>query len=151
MQHAVATDAVACLRLASGAPLLALEMAEAGLGDLDREMAAFLPTLAKSDADVVAAAERWAKQRPTDRLRWLELWASAEIRQALGAEAVVRHTPHKSALPVGSPTRHIHGLFGLLDRAREAQGLLRGSVNPQLLLESTLLAVVDVLKPPNVS
>jgi DNA polymerase-3 subunit delta' len=139
-----AIDWSAPLALAGGAPVGALELARAGGAQIGREMADLPGALDRGEADVVALAERWAKQLPAVRLRWIENWITDRLRKAQTA-AASGHTPATPGLPPEVRTRHIQALYGVLDEARAAQAALGGSANVALLFERVLLGLAGAL------
>ncbi len=137
-------DWEALLALANGAPFLAAEYAEAGLGDLDREMREALEIAANSAAGLVGRANAWADDAPAARLLWLESWLAGELKAAgLSSDLV-----NNNRLPwLRGPGRDmkIRSGYGLLDRLREARRLAGGSLNTQLLFEGLLVSVAAFL------
>ena len=134
------------LALAGGGPLAALALGQAGGQALAEDMERLLDGIARRSVDLVAAAERAAKDHPQERLRWIENWITDRIRDALGSRAA-RHTPPTPPLPATGQRRHIRDLYTLLDDTRRAQLLLRGTANVQLLLESVLTAWAACMVP----
>jgi DNA polymerase-3 subunit delta' len=139
-----AIDWTVPLALAGGAPLAALDLGRSGGAQIGREMAELPGALDRPDADVVALAERWAKQQPAIRLRWIENWITERLRKALSAPAA-GHSPANTGLPREVRTRHIQALYGLLDETRRAQAALAGSANVALLFERVLLGLAEAL------
>jgi DNA polymerase-3 subunit delta' len=139
-----AIDWTVPLALAGGAPLAALDLGRSGGAQIGREMAELPGALDRADADVVALAERWAKQQPAIRLRWIENWITDRLRKALSAPAA-GHSPANPGLPREVRTRHIQSLYGLLDETRRAQAALAGSANVALLFERVLLGLAEAL------
>jgi DNA polymerase-3 subunit delta' len=139
-----AIDWTVPLALAGGAPLAALDLGRSGGAQIGREMAELPVMLDRSDADVVALAERWAKQQPAIRLRWIENWITDRVRNGLAAPAA-GHSPANPGLPREVRTRHIQALYGLLDETRRAQAALSGSANVALLFERVLLGLAEAL------
>ena len=134
------TDWPACLELAYGAPLRAMTVAAGGGAALTREMSDLLDSLGGAGRDLVAEAERWTKTGAAERVRWVEFWAAKRLREAA---TVSRNEP----LHTGSVRRHLHALFAVHDRARDAATWLqRGSVNAQLLVEGLLLDLVRAVR-----
>jgi DNA polymerase-3 subunit delta' len=135
------------LELAGGGPLAALQLAQDGGRELIADLTGLVEALScPGGADVVAAAERFARDHPAERLRYLEHWTSEAIRAAVaGAPSpVTRPKP----LPAGRPARHIDALYALLDDTRRAQALLvRGAANVQLLFEGVLLQLAGLVAP----
>jgi DNA polymerase-3 subunit delta' len=136
----------AVLALVGGGPLAALALGESGGRALAEDMERLLDGLPKRSPDLVAAAERAAKDHPQERLRWIENWITDRIRDSLGSRAA-RHTPPTPPLPATGQRRHIRALYSLLDDTRRAQMLLRGTANVQLLLENVLTALAACLAP----
>jgi DNA polymerase III subunit delta' len=125
------------LALAAGAPVAALELARAGAADLEAEMSEVPVLLAKPDTDLVALAERCQQRLPAERLRWMENWVTDRIRRGL-LTAAPGHSPDSPGLPSASRTRHIQGLYAILDQLRAAQAALRGPANVTMLWEQVL-------------
>jgi DNA polymerase-3 subunit delta' len=140
-----ATDWAGPLALAGGAPLAALALAAAGGQELDREMAELPGLLARPDADVVGLAERCQQRLPAERLRWIENWVTDRIRRGLTMPGT-DHSPGNAGLPAAARTRHIQGLYDILDEARAAQAALKGSANVTLLFERLLLKLARELE-----
>ena len=125
------------LALAAGAPVRALELARAGAVELEREMAELPGKLSRPDVDVVGLAERCQERLPAERLRWIENWVTDRIRRGLKGPAA-DHSPATPGLPSAVRTRHIQGLYAILDELRAAQAALRGSANVTMLWERVL-------------
>jgi DNA polymerase III subunit delta' len=146
LEHEGNGDWTAVLALVGGGPLAALALGTAGGRELARDMSRMLDGLPQRSVDVVAAAERAARDHPQERLRWIENWITERIRDALGSRAA-RHTPPTPPLPATGQRRHIRDLYSLLDDTRRAQVLLRGTANVQLLLENVLTALAACIAP----
>ena len=127
----------AVLALAAGAPVRAFELARAGALELDREMAELPAKLSRPDVDLVGLAERCQERLPAERLRWIENWVTDRIRRGLKGPAA-DHSPATPGLPSAVRTRHIQGLYAILDELRAAQAALRGSANVTMLWERVL-------------
>ena len=133
-------DWPACLELAYGAPLRAMSIAAGGGAAITREMSDLLDALSGAGRDLVAEAERWTKSGAAERVRWVEFWAAKRLREA-------GSTSRNEPLHTGSLRRHVHALFAVHDRARDASSWLqRGSVNAQLLVEGLLLDLVRAVR-----
>ncbi len=122
------------LALAAGAPVAALTLAQAGARELDKEMTELPGLLARTDADIVGLAERSQQRLPAERLRWIENWVTDRIRRGLLSPAP-GHSPGTPGLPPAARTRHIQGLYEILDETRAAQAALHGQANVTLLFE----------------
>jgi DNA polymerase-3 subunit delta' len=132
------------LALTAGAPLAALDLAT--LAPLDKEMTELVSLLSRPDADVVGLAERSQGRNPTERLRWIENWVTDRIRRGLTAPAT-DHSPGSPGLPAGLRTRHIQGLYRVLDETRLARASLHGNANVTMLFERLYLMLVRELEP----
>jgi DNA polymerase III subunit delta' len=128
----------AALALAGGAPLLAMELANQGLADIDVDMRRSIAELAVGAVDVTLLAERWVRSNPGLRITWLENWITQRVHTALGASA-----SHQTAEPIGLPAAllkpKIRALFELLDASREIRRLASTGMNQQLALEALLV------------
>ena len=127
----------ALLALAAGAPVRALELARGGALELEREMAELPAKLSRPDVDVVGLAQRCQERLPAERLRWIENWVTDRIRRGLKGPAA-DHSPATPGLPSAVRTRHIQGLYAILDELQAAQAALRGSANVTMLWERVL-------------
>ena len=136
----------AALRLAAGAPLLAEQLEQANLAELDRDMKASVQQLAAGQVDLSLLAERWLRSDPELRIIWLENWITQRVHAALGGAA-----SRKSAEPVRLPDSllkpKIRPLFELLDAVREFRRLLATGLNQQLALEALLVGGRAALAP----
>lgn len=135
------------LAIVGGVPPDALALAEAGAAGLPREMAELPAYLRRPDADPIQLAERWAKHFPAARLLWIENWITERVRQGL-AGAAPGHTTANPGLPGAAGTRHIQGLYGLLDETRGAREALHGSANVASLFERVLFGLAETLAEP---
>lgn len=130
------------LDLAGGAPLAALELARTGATRLADEMKS---ALTGRRFDPLVLAQEWSRDRPADRLRWLEHWLESSLRSGLGRGSDVvnnnRHTP----LPSSGAGVNITAAFRLLDQTRETRRLLEGSLNTQLLFEDLLVGLAEAI------
>jgi len=125
------------LALASGAPVAAVELARAGALDLEQEMSGVPTLLANPETDLVALAEHCQQRLPAERLRWIENWVTDRIRRGL-LSPTPGHSPGTPGLPSAARTRHIQGLYAILDQLRAAQAALRGPANATMLWEQVL-------------
>jgi DNA polymerase III subunit delta' len=128
------------LRLAHGAPLRALELADEAL--LKRRDAAFAGFLAvgQGERDPVAEAQAWGDLGPRVSLDWLGGWVSDLLRlRTDGAAGYLGNPDKRGALA------QLAGRLDLLAGHRYLQRILRARasqdspLNPQLLHESLLI------------
>lgn len=129
------------LALADGAPLRALALAEAGAWQGREELLALMERLARGDEEPVAAAEAALKLGVRETLYCLYSWSSDMVRLAAsGSEAPVLNQDMVRRLQVLARGANLKSLFEQLDLVTRALQLADRQLNPQLLLEDTLLA-----------
>jgi DNA polymerase-3 subunit delta' len=133
------------LRLAGGAPLLAMQLEADGLAALDAEMRETLRQLSAAAVDISLVAESWAKSDPVLRVVWLENWITTRIRQGL-APMDSSQSAEPVRLPAALLKPKIRRLFDLLDAARQFRRLTVTGMNQQLALEALLLGGGSALK-----
>jgi hypothetical protein len=120
-------------------------MAEEGTGELSREMGRILAEVVGAGAfDPLGVAASWSKDRPADRLAWLERWVEESIRAEASGGDVVNNN-RDFFLPTAGTGLNIRAAFALLDRLRDARALLEGSLNTQLMFEDLLVQLVETL------
>jgi DNA polymerase-3 subunit delta' len=139
-RHGPAPHGAALLALAAGAPFLALEYRDAGLGELDSEMQEAMAAAAEGRLDIVAFAEYCAKNAPGARLAWLENWLTRSLKDAALSSDAVNNNRLPWLQPPGLESK-IRAGFGLLDQVREARRQAGGSLNMQLLFESLAISL----------
>ncbi len=130
------------LRMAAGAPLAALELAQCGADELADDMATALEPGVVRDPLVLAGS--WSRDRPRQRLAWLEAWLEGGIRALAGGGDAVNNKCD-SGLPLPGAGVNIRVAFLLLDRVREARAALEGPLNVQLLFEDLLVGISEAL------
>jgi DNA polymerase-3 subunit delta' len=128
----------AALALAGGAPLKALELNEAGIGALEKQMQEDLQAIAAGSVDVTLLAEQWAKSNLGLRITWLENWITRRVHACLGT-ANSNQSAERVRLPAALLKPKIRALFDLLDAARDLRRLASTGMNQQLALEALLL------------
>ena len=129
------------LSLAAGAPLRAAELAGSGTAELARDMAASLQPGPRTGLDPLTLAESWSKDRPAERLAWLEHVLQCWIREGCSSDAV--NNNRDNALPSPPARLNMRAAFELLDRVREARTLQEGSINTLLLFEDLLVGFAE--------
>jgi DNA polymerase-3 subunit delta' len=141
------TDWPLLLSLAAGAPLRALELATSGAAELAGEMAAVLGPGRPGSFDPLALADTWSKDRPAERLAWLEHLVEAWIRG--GSLSDVVNNNRDNGLPSPPARLNMRAAFGLLDRVREARALLEGPANTLLMFEDLLVGFAEAFAGGN--
>ncbi len=131
-------DFTAALALAGGAPLLALELQEAGIESLEAAMLADLKALAAGAVDVTLLADQWVRSNLPLRMTWLENWITCRVHTSLGAENSTQ-TAGRVRLSGALLKPKMRVLFELLDAVRELRRLASTGMNQQLALEALLL------------
>jgi DNA polymerase-3 subunit delta' len=137
---AVPGDLSALLALAGGAPFLAAEYAHAGLGEIDEEMREAIDAAMAGNLDIVAFADRSAKNAPAARLAWLESWLTRSLMEAARGSDLVNNNRLPWLRPPGTD-RKIRAGYGLLDQLRDARRQVGGSLNTQLLFEGLTVSL----------
>jgi DNA polymerase-3 subunit delta' len=137
-QGTAGQDFSAALVLAGGAPLLALELQEAGIDALEAAMLADLKALAAGAVDVTMLADQWVRSNLPLRMTWLENWITCRVHTSLGAGNSTQ-TAGRVRLPAPLLKPKIRPLFELLDAVRELRRLASTGMNQQLALEALLL------------
>jgi DNA polymerase-3 subunit delta' len=137
-------DWPALLALARGAPFLAVEHEEAGLGTLDAEMREVLAAAGEGRLDFVAFAAHSAKNAPAARLAWLESWLTRSLKDDALASDLVNNNRLPWLRPPGRETK-IRAGFALLHRLRDALRDAGGSLNMQLLFEGLAVSLAALV------
>ncbi|MCP3870437.1 MAG: DNA polymerase III subunit delta' [Gammaproteobacteria bacterium] len=128
------------LDLASGAPLLALDLADP---ETLQQRAAMLEEFfavltGKQDPLVVAA--RWDKQEPGRVLSWYSGWIIDMVRLKMAPDTQSLLNPdQRKTLQLSGNSLEFKRLYELLDGAYEATRNLGGQLNSQMMLERLLL------------
>lgn len=135
------------LRLAGGAPFLAADHAEAGLGSLNAEMEEAIQAATAGRLNLVAFAEACARNSPEARLVWLESWLTRSLKEAALASDLVNNNRLPWLRPPGLETK-IRAGYSLLDQLREARRLVGGSLNTQLLFEGLSVSLAALVGRP---
>jgi DNA polymerase-3 subunit delta' len=128
----------AALELAGGAPLLAMELHDAGIAALETEMQEGMRAIGAGAVDLTLVAEQWARANLPLRLTWLENWITRRVHGALGGGNSAQ-SAGRVRLPAALLQPKIRALFELLDAARDLRRLASTGLNQQLALEALLL------------
>ncbi|MGI9264244.1 MAG: hypothetical protein ACR2QU_04910 [Gammaproteobacteria bacterium] len=122
------------LTLSGGAPMRAVQLAEKGIEDLDKQFQADLLRLAAGKADPVAVAAEWKKHDLPDCLTWLNTAVTGMILAATsGADSC------SDDLQNLSKSLRLERLFWYLDEVQGASARTRAALTPQLVLETLLI------------
>ena len=135
------------LALAGGAPFLAEEHAEAGLGSLEGEMRGAIDAAVEGRLDFVAFADACARNSPAARLVWLESWLTRGLKEAAVGSDLVNNNRLPWLRPPGVETK-IRAAYGLLDQLREARRQVGGPLNAQLLFEGLAISLAALISGP---
>jgi DNA polymerase-3 subunit delta' len=146
-RHGDSPHGAELLALAAGAPFLALEYQQSGLGGLEAEMQEAIAAAGEGRLDFVAFAERCARNSPGARLAWLESWLTRSLKDASLSSDAVNNNRLPWLRPPGQAMK-IRAGFGLLDQVREARRQAGGSLNMQLLFEALAVALAAVVAQP---
>jgi DNA polymerase III subunit delta' len=146
--RSVGGDLPSLLALAGGAPFLAAEYAGSGLGEVDGEMQEAIAAATTGRLDIVAFADRSAKNAPGARLVWLESWLTRSLKDAALGSDLINNNRLPWLRPPGLDMK-IRAGYGLLDQLREARRQVGGPLNTQLLFEGlTVLLAAWVGRTP---
>jgi DNA polymerase-3 subunit delta' len=135
------------LALAGGAPFLAVEYAQAGLGELEAEMREAIAAAVEGQLAIVAFADACAKDEPAARLAWLETWLTRSLKEAAAGSDLVNNNRLPWLRPPGVETK-IRAGHRLLDQLREARRQVGGPLNTQLLFEGLAVSLAALLGTP---
>ena len=128
----------AALVLAGGAPLLALELQDAGIGALEADMQNCMQALGSGNVDITVLADAWVRSNLPLRVTWLENWITRRVYGHLGGDSSGQ-SAERVRLPAALLKAKIRALFELLDATRELRRLASTGMNQQLAVEALLL------------
>lgn len=138
-EQGVEKDAEALLKLAHGAPLTALQLAESSALEKRRAWIGDLKRLARGELDAPSMAQNWADTDPDTLLDWLLVSIHGIIRSRSLAPSGDAAGSDQAARTGGPDLR---ALFALEDKMIHYRRMLGGSLNAQLFLEDVLLTWV---------
>ena len=141
------SDWKALLALANGAPLLAVDYAGEGLGELDAEMQEAIAAATLGRLDLVGFARTCAEKTPAARLAWLESWLTRSLKDAALASDLVNNNRLPWLRPPALETK-IRAGYGLLDKLRDARRQVGGPLNTLLLFEGLWVALAALVGKP---
>lgn len=133
-------DAALLLRLAGGAPLAALALAEAGGLEQRGALWADLRRLARAEAEPLSLAESWLKNGVRQTLYTMHGWLTDLIRLRAQGEEFVVNTDLAADMRELSRRLEIRQLYGLLDKTSEGLRLADTQANAQLILENVAVS-----------
>ncbi|MCC5794782.1 MAG: hypothetical protein JJT85_08605 [Chromatiales bacterium] len=122
------------LEQAGGAPLRALELAQAGFGALAVELREDLRAISRGQASPVSVARRWQGQDPGLCLGWLYTQTAGLVRRRLENANPVKNAESSHA----GGHRNVKDLLNFLDRVAGLIRLIERPVNVELQLADLL-------------
>lgn len=133
------------LRLAAGAPLAALRLAQPGvLAQRDEALRAFL-ALGRGSGSLVATAEVWSKLDPPLLWGWMGGWIADMLRLGTGHTEPWLHNPDRrqefASLAQRLDRTQLHLYWRQIVAAGEQ---LHMNLNPQLMLEALLVRWIEI-------
>ena len=138
--HTACENSAVLLRLAHGAPLAALTLAEENKMPQREEIFTGFAEIAEGIRDPIAVASTWNKQEPAVLLDWLSGWVCDLLRMATGHPNPLLTNPDKSRT-LGALARALDPAAGhrYLQKVLAARAAEESSVNRLLLYESLLV------------
>jgi DNA polymerase-3 subunit delta' len=134
------SDGATLLALASGAPLLALELDDAELLAAREQMLKQFLSLGSSRHDPVALAGAWSGFDPRLLLEWLCSWVIDLLRlQTVTQPPQLFNQDQVQALQGVADKINSEALHRYLGLLYDARGLIDSNLNPQLMLEKLLI------------
>ena len=129
------------LTMAGGAPLMAGDLADAGLDELDRVYRQDLAAIVRGEESPAAVAARWHKGELDQTLGWLNAFVTDLIRtDAVAGDNV---TPD---LQIFHQNIRLDSLFRYLDEVQAAVARSGSALAPQLVLDGLLVPWRNRLK-----
>ena len=137
----IAGPAKTYLQMAHGAPLEALQQAQAGSIEARREYFDSLVAILEGRAAPLTVAQSWARDENMQGIRWMRDWLMDLLRIAMtGQTSGVRSTDLLDGLARLALKLDSRVLFAQLERVNRSLRLTATSLNRQLLTEDILLA-----------
>ncbi|UCC56720.1 MAG: DNA polymerase III subunit delta' [Gammaproteobacteria bacterium] len=132
------------LRLADGAPLRALALAQENALEERRERFDTLVGLCNGSQDPVAVAQAWAKDEDLKGLGWMRDWIMDLLKiRMTGKLDGIHGIDLADRLQRLASKLESRVLFGQLDRVNRTLQLTDSSLNRQMMMEDVLLAWAD--------
>lgn len=134
-------DPAPYLQLARGAPLEALQLAQAGVLEARRRQFQALVGMLEGRVDPLAIAADWSRDENLQPVRWLRDWLMDLIRvRSTGQAAAVRSVDLAEGLAGLAARLDGRSLFRQLDTINSLLRSNDGSLNRQLMAEDIVLA-----------
>ena len=131
-------DVRLALSVAQGAPLRAIEVAQAERMTIRTQLLESFQALMRGRITPLAAAAAWMSDDMSDSLRWLRAWYVDMIRLAQAPGARIDNEDMRVTLSELGGRVAVRRLFVDYDSICQALRLQRTNVNPQLVLEDLL-------------
>ena len=132
------------LALANGAPLQALQLAQANALEARHQHFRALLGIHAGHDDPLTVAQDWAKDEDLKGLCWMQEWLMDMLRIRLtGHTRGIHSIDLLDGLSVLAEQLDSKVLFGLLDRINRMRKLADGTLNRQLMMDDILLAWAD--------
>lgn len=129
------------LQLAGGAPLRALQLAEANVIEARQACFKSLVGILDGRTEPLAVAQEWSRDEELRRIGWMREWIMDLLRVRMSGQAGdIRGADVADALPALARRLDSKVLFRQLDRINRIMKLSANSLNRELLTEDILLA-----------
>jgi len=146
LQTQTVAQAESLLKLAHGAPLLAVNLQQDDLLEHHKQLISALVGVAKNQP-IIELAEQLHKLPLTYLLNWLFDWVQDLIKlHQCGDSATLVHAAQQTELKQMVPRSNLNGLYAFLDQLIKNKQLQSIPLNTQLLWEDLLLSWYKTLK-----
>lgn len=140
-----ANKASACLELALGAPLAALELAEAGELEKRKEYFSELAAILQGRDNAIGVAQHWLKDDEMKGLSWMHSWLTDLVRLKVGGlKTDIRNVDLAEGLRGLAMQLESRKVFSLMDKVAMNLNMASGSLNQQLMTEDVLLSWAEL-------
>lgn len=126
------------LRLANGAPLKAMQLAETDSAGTRDQRLQQLVGVFRGSRDPVETAKEWMGESERQSLQWWLAWLEDVIRWQQGGQPPLEHEVAQKLQPIAE-TVDCRQLFDLSDKVANALNSLGSGLNRQLILEDLLI------------
>lgn len=138
-----ALQASTCLKLASGAPLRALEYAARDSGEQRQNRLDQVQQVFSGHLDPIQLAQEWGAEAGTETLEWWRDWLQDLIRWRQAGSSAVEEKLERQLRQI-LKTVDCRELYGLLDQIVFALNNLASGLNRPLVMEELLIAWADM-------